>query len=589
MAKIRKIEIENFRCIKKLVWHPTSGINCLIGPGDSGKSTVLDAIYLCLGARRNLQFFDTDFFGLEIQNPICITLAIGDLDDSMKSIDNYGLFLRSYNVKTNQIDDEPSEEKETDIILSLNLCVTKDLDPVFTLLSDRARSQGVVKTLSWKDRAALEPARIGTYANCNFNWQRGSVLNRITDERVHASLVLIEALRNARETFGIQADKHLEEALHIVTQTAQEFGVSIGGTARALLDMKSVASGGETIALHGSDGVPLRALGVGSARLLVASLQRKVLDKPSIVLSDELEYGLEPHRIIRFLGSLGAKEENPGQVFLTTHSPVALKELSAEQLFVLRKNSTEHYVKCVRSKDHVVTCVRGKDHVQGTIRCYPEAFLSTSVVICEGASEVGLLRGLDLYRVENGMTSLAAQGVALVDGKGVDNLYTTAMPFKDLGYRVIVFRDNDKKPDQKTEDLFARKEAGEDCKIVTYQEDWALEDAMFCSLSVAACKQLIEFAVNLYGKVICDQIKTASQETLQLHQICDEIEKKAELSPHSRQTLSKASRFHSGWFKTIYKMEEIAHKIIGADLSKCALQFRSPVETIFEWAKSGVR
>lgn len=56
------------------------------------------------------------------------------------------------------------------------------------------------------------------------------------------------------------------------------------------------------------------------------------------MLSDELEYGLELHRIARFLGSLGAKEAAaPLQVFLTTHSPVALRELSGGQLFVLRR------------------------------------------------------------------------------------------------------------------------------------------------------------------------------------------------------------------------------------------------------------
>jgi hypothetical protein len=59
-------------------------INCLIGPGDSGKSTVLDAIDLCLGARRNVQFSDADFFGLDITNPISITLTLGDLDDAMR-------------------------------------------------------------------------------------------------------------------------------------------------------------------------------------------------------------------------------------------------------------------------------------------------------------------------------------------------------------------------------------------------------------------------------------------------------------------------------------------------------------------------
>ncbi|MGO4684118.1 AAA family ATPase [Hyphomicrobium sp. 2TAF46] len=40
------------------------GLNCLIGPGDSGKSSVLEAIDFCLGARRNLQISDADFHRL---------------------------------------------------------------------------------------------------------------------------------------------------------------------------------------------------------------------------------------------------------------------------------------------------------------------------------------------------------------------------------------------------------------------------------------------------------------------------------------------------------------------------------------------
>src|SRR5690606_16453677 len=125
--------------------------------------------------------------------------------------------------------------------------------------------------------------------------------------------------------------------------------------------------------------------------------------------SDELEYGLEPHRIARFLGSLGAKETAPPlQVFLTTHSPVALRELSGNQLFVIRRGAQGHEVRPIGT---------GND-TQSTIRLYPEAFLARSVIICEGASEIGLLRGLDLYRVEQGHASLAALGVALVDCGG---------------------------------------------------------------------------------------------------------------------------------------------------------------------------
>jgi putative ATP-dependent endonuclease of OLD family len=50
MARIRQIVIENFRTIRNFEWFPSAGVNCLVGAGDSGKSTILDAIDCCLGA-----------------------------------------------------------------------------------------------------------------------------------------------------------------------------------------------------------------------------------------------------------------------------------------------------------------------------------------------------------------------------------------------------------------------------------------------------------------------------------------------------------------------------------------------------------
>ncbi|WEZ86299.1 AAA family ATPase (plasmid) [Rhizobium sp. 32-5/1] len=85
MALIRVVEIENFRAIKALRWLPGPGINCLIGPGDSGKSTVLDAIDLCLGARRSLTFTDADFHGLNYDTPIRIAITLGALEAPLKT------------------------------------------------------------------------------------------------------------------------------------------------------------------------------------------------------------------------------------------------------------------------------------------------------------------------------------------------------------------------------------------------------------------------------------------------------------------------------------------------------------------------
>ena len=85
MARIRKVTIENFRCIRELTWLPSAGINCLVGPGDSGKSTVLNSIEFCLGARRNLQFTDADFHKLNVEESIRIVLTFGELDDGLKN------------------------------------------------------------------------------------------------------------------------------------------------------------------------------------------------------------------------------------------------------------------------------------------------------------------------------------------------------------------------------------------------------------------------------------------------------------------------------------------------------------------------
>ena len=68
MAVIRKVEIRNFRSIKSLDWWPTDGVNCLIGAGDAGKSSVLDAIDYCLSARRSLAINDSDFHNLSVEN-----------------------------------------------------------------------------------------------------------------------------------------------------------------------------------------------------------------------------------------------------------------------------------------------------------------------------------------------------------------------------------------------------------------------------------------------------------------------------------------------------------------------------------------
>ncbi|HWX50490.1 MAG TPA: AAA family ATPase [Roseomonas sp.] len=565
MARVRLVQIRNFRGIAALDWSPSPGVNCLIGPGDSGKTTILDAIDLCLGARRSATFCDADFHNVDVEQPISISLTLGDLPDALRSMEAYGPFLRGYDPVLDTLDDEPGEGEET--VLTLKLTVSSDLEPVWTLVSERAAAQGLTRFLAWADRVQISPVRIGGSGDLNLGWRRGSVLNRLADEKADASAALIKAARDARTAFGDQAETQLSETLGLVKRIAGDLGIPVeGGVVRALLDAQSVSFSGGTVSLHDKRGVPLRDMGTGSIRLLVAGLQRQAAPQTGITLIDELEYGLEPHRIIRLLGSLGAKEKEPPlQVFATTHSPVAVRELAAAQLWVVRKQADHHEV----------ICVGRADDVQGTVRVYPEAFLASSVIVCEGASEVGLLRGLDLYLTRQSFApSLTARAVALVDAGGVKNLYTRANAFSALGYRTMVLRDDDAQPPPGAEEAF--KAAGN--HVAVWRPGRAMEDELFVSLPDDAVEQLIERGIELHGeKLIDDHLRSASGNKLSLS------DRGALLLPANRLPVGKAARSNKGWFKTVSWMEDVAADIVAPALSRADEGFQEIIQGIFHW------
>jgi putative ATP-dependent endonuclease of OLD family len=568
MSRIRKLEVSNFRCLREFSWTPDPGINCIVGPGDSGKSTILDAIDLCMGLRRGVQLSDADFFQLSIDEPIRIALTLGELDDSLKNLDAYGLYLRGFDSSTGETVPEPEVDCET--VLTLELVVQKDLEPIWGLFSERAAAQNLSRTLSWTERTRLACSRLGAFGDYDLSWRRGSVLNRVSEERAEATGELASVARTARKAFGDTAKSQVEGTLEIVKQAASDLGISVGEVT-ALLDSQSISLSGATISLHDGDGVPLRALGLGSTRLLITGLQRKAAGKSSIVLVDEIEHGLEPHRIMRLVASLGAKESTPPlQVFMTTHSPVALRELSASQLHILR-----------RGTKHQILSVGTQSNLQATVRACPEAFLSNAVIVCEGASEIGFVRGLDLYRVSKGKPSIAAKGVALADGHG-ETTFKRANAFITLGYRTMVLRDNDKDPDAVELTEFTKGKG----TVLQWQNKHALEEELFASLSESAVLELLEQGVENMGEDLIDaQIKSVSNNSLTLEKCREGV------TPEVRQVLGTASKQNSktkkvGWFKSISAFETVGRRIVGPDHPNCDPKLRKIINQLFTWVNN---
>lgn len=572
MALIRLLEIENFRAVKALRWLPAPGMNCLIGPGDSGKSTILDAIDLCLGARRSLSFTDADFHALDFGRPIRIAVTIGALDDPLKNIDTYGDFLVGFNAATGAVEPEPGAGLE--VALTLQLTVQDDLEPDWTLISPRALAAGRSRNLNWADRTRVAPARLGVTGDTHLTWRRGSVLSKLTDGKADASKELTKAAREMRNAFGQNELKELEGSLELVTAAAGEMGVPVGAAVQALLDAGSISFTGGTISLHDEDGVPLRSLGLGSSRLLIAALQRKAAEKATTFLIDELEYGLEPHRIIRLLGALGAKEEvAPLQVFATSHSPTTVAELSAHQLHIVRRNGGHH----------IVTRASDAGDVQGTIRAHAHALLATSIVVCEGGSEIGLMRGLDQHFTATGEISLAACGATLVNGNG-DETFSRANALQSLGYRVAILRDSDKPAPAPAEATFIASGG----KVFAWGGGRALEQELFAALPDGPADKLLDLAIEAKERVLIEaHIKTISNGAKTLHDL--ETEALIDgLSPDSRTLLGNAAaRF--GWLKTITTMEIAGRTIVGPAYGDANASLTGIMDGVLEWIEDGAR
>lgn len=572
MALIRVLEIENFRAVKSLRWLPGPGINCLVGPGDSGKSTILDAIDLCLGARRSLSFTDADFHAIDFGRPIRIALTLGDLDDPLKNIDAYGDFLVGFDADTGLVEPEPGAGLET--ALTLQLTVQEDLEPEWTLVSPRAQAAGRTRNLNWADRTRIAPARLGVTGDMHLTWRRGSVLTKLSDGKANASKELTRAAREMRDAFDKKELEELAGPLKIVTVAAGNMGVPVGKAVQALIDAGSVTFTGGTISLHDDDGVPLRALGLGSSRLLIAALQRKAAEKATTFLIDELEYGLEPHRIIRLLGALGAKEDVPPlQVFATSHSPIAVTELSAHQLHIVRKNDEQHTVR--RASD--------AGDVQGTIRAHAHSLLASSIVVCEGGSEIGLLRGLDQHFTSLGDKSLAANGAALVNGNG-DETFSRAIALQSLGYRTAILRDSDKSAPAEEEAAFIARGGS----VFAWGGGRALEQELFVALPDGPAADLLDLAIEVKDRALIEaHIQTISNNAASLKDVESEALIDG-LGLDTRTLLGNAAaRF--GWLKTISTMETAGRTIVGPAYSETDDSLTDVMDGVLDWVEDGGR
>lgn len=527
--KIRKIKIKNFRGVKELDWNlPKSDIFCLIGKGDSSKSTILEAIRYAFHPQWNLTLSDSDFHQCKVAEAIVIEVTIGELTDEFCSLNKYGHHLRGWDAAALKLTDEPEDHHE--IVLTVQLTVDKDLEPKWVVICDRHPDGAPFKP---SDRNKVSVGLIGAYSEKQLTWATGTALAKLTEAQS-----LNELLANASRTARASLDgdrpvslKNFDAAAEKSQDIAKLLGVPVSDAYKAHLDLASINLKVGGLSLHDGE-IPLRQLGLGSRRMLLCGIQTMGLEDGHITLFDEVEFGLEPHRISRLIKHV--REDKRGQYFLTTHSPTVLRELTVKELYVVHsKNGVMQIISA--TKDGLEEL-----EVQGKIRSSTEAFLAKKVVVCEGATEVGFLRGLDDHQVGKGNDPLSYHGVALLDAKGASKIKNLAKAFKSLGYDVSVLADAD------AEDQFSTADAAELTKLGVpvnmWSDKYSLEERAFQDLPWECVVVSLKLAQDDLCFPVHDQVRSRVQE-----QLDQDIEKWPE-SANLRTAIGSAAK-KAGWFK----------------------------------------
>jgi hypothetical protein len=545
-VKIRRLEVRNFRGIGTLDWDIDSDLVALVGPGDVGKSTVLDAIELALSPRWSMVLTENDFHGCDTSEPIEITCYVSDLPGALLSDRRFGLDLRGID-PAGVVHDEPLPGDVP--VLAVRVSVDSSYEPRWAVVNNRLAAEG--KPISSADRRLLGLTRLGLAVDRNLSWGRGSALAVLTEDSSGASAVIAAATRDMRAALRGSSFPSLDGAMSAAADAARKFGVGIDTSElTAQLNADAVDLRAPALGLHVRN-VPLDRSGLGTRRLLALAIQRQTIAEGGIALIDEVESGLEPHRLRHLMRVL--REAPDGQVIVTTHSSTVVTEISAPNVAVVRRSGD-------RSATARISSV--PPSLQALVRSNPDSVFARRIVVCEGATEIGILRGVGGTAWSAGRKAPPSHvGAFYADGNG-NQTKARALGFAELGYPCLVLADSDVEVDPRNE------LAAVGVPIVRWCDGTSIEERLFFDLPTTALQGLLELAASGLGlQSIEDQLAsrapgfvTGCSSIQELLNSNDEIA--------LRLAAGQAAKAKD-WFKRIDLGEQVG-VLVGQHLAECA-------------------
>jgi putative ATP-dependent endonuclease of OLD family len=394
-AAIYALTIERFRGITSLKWKPSRGVNVILGGGDVGKTTILEAIALLLSPVNPTTLSDPDYHDRDIEAGFSIEAVLSlpagaGISSQMKPSWPWEWSGEEATVPSLEHDGKRAGEP----VYRVRVRGTEDLELAYEIVQPDGSADSFPVAL----RRAIGLVRLsGDDRNDrDLRLVQGSALDRLLSDKGLRSRMASELAKNdVKNELTTDAQTTLKNLDAAFKRESLPAGLDLaitGGQGASIASMIGLTADRQGVQL------PLASWGAGTRRLSALAIAEQNQGDAPITLVDEVERGLEPYRQRTLIEKL---QTGSSQVFLTTHSPAAISSAATSLIWYVDHTGQIGPLDATKIAKH-----RKTD---------PEAFLSRLAIIAEGATELGFTTAI-LERAFG--SALEQHGVHVSDGGG---------------------------------------------------------------------------------------------------------------------------------------------------------------------------
>lgn len=490
MKRINKLRVKNFKKFTDETFEFNEDINILVGDNECGKSSVLEAIELCLNLYHRGRPLSPEVIA-ELFNSDCVETYIKG-DKSQTSLPE--LLIEAY------LDGDP-ELKGTNNIegidtqgISLKILFNSDLSTYYEMFIASGNVLTVpfeLYKIEWMSFAWKPLIQMARPVGCLF----------VDPTRLHPT---IGRSRYINSIINASVDKHTRPTLNLnyrqlkikfnempdVEKINKQLNAEHELTDKSLKIVADISPSGSwdsNLALA-VDEISFSQIGKGEQNQIQikVAIQNKAKDA-DIVMLEEPENHLSHINLIQLVSYIEQKNTEK-QIFLTTHSSYVLNKLSINKLCLLSRK----YVKLKNIDAHTVKTLKrlpGYD----TLRMV----LAQKVILVEGSSDELVLKKI-YYRLNGRLPEEDGIDIIVVRGIGFKVYLDIA---KALKHPVRVVKDNDGNYQKNI--IAWRNEDYKDCDFIEcYSPDDDTQNSLEPSLitansdSVAALDKLAKIMLS---------------------------------------------------------------------------------------------